>query len=137
MMGLYDRLAGPYAEPAAYEARGRAAGLGPSGLLGSEYAFIDRVDVLRGLVDTFATLYPQLQRIDFRRDVPALHVPLYLLEGDHELAGRRSLALEWFRELRAPRKRLYTFANAGHAVAFEQFQALDGIMTTVLADTAG
>jgi hypothetical protein len=68
-------------------------------LLGSEYAPIDRVDVLRGLVDTFATLYPRLQRID----------------GDHELAGRRDLALEWFREVRTPRKRLDTFANAGHA----------------------
>ena len=134
VMGLYDKLAGLH-PPAAYEQRGSAAGIGPFGVLGSEYTLIDRINVMRGLADTFATLYPQLQAIDFRRDVPRLAVPIYLLEGEHELAGRRRLAVDWYRQVQAPAKRLYTLPDAGHAVAFEQYPALNRIMSTVLADT--
>ena len=134
VMGLYDKLAGPFTAPAAYRERGAAAGIGPFGVLGSEYTLIDKINVMRGLADTFATLYPQLQDIDFRRDVPRLAVPLYLLEGEHELAGRRSLADEWYKQVQAPTKHRYSFPNAGHAVAFEQYQALNRIMSTALAD---
>ncbi len=135
VMGLYDKLAGPYTAPAAYRQRGTASGIGPFGVLGSEYTLIDKVNVMRGLADTFATLYPQLQEIDFRRDVPRLAVPIHLLEGERELAGRRSLAVEWYRRVRAPGKQLSTFPNAGHAVAFEQYEALNRVMSTVLEDS--
>ena len=57
-----------------------------------------------------------------------------LLEGEHELAGRRSLADEWYQQDQAPTKHRFVFPNAGHAVAFEQHQALNRIMSTALAD---
>jgi proline iminopeptidase len=31
--------------------------------------------------DTFSVLYPQLQEIDFRDDVPSLDVPAYMVIG--------------------------------------------------------
>jgi pimeloyl-ACP methyl ester carboxylesterase len=74
--------------------------------------------------------------IDFRQDVTQLDVPVYILDGEHELEARRDLALEWFDQLEAPSKQLYTFENAGHSVAFEQFEALGEILTvTVLPET--
>ncbi|MFA5569319.1 MAG: alpha/beta hydrolase [Trueperaceae bacterium] len=135
-MTHYDALTKPYAPPQAYVERGSSAGLGPYGIFASEYNLVDKVNVLRGLIDMFAVMYPQLQEIDFRADVPQLEVPVYLLDGQAELAGRRDLALEWYERLDAPIKRLYSFENAAHSVAFEQFEALHDIMTgTVLADT--
>ena len=59
-------------------------------------------------------LYPQLQDIDFRRSVPRLDVPVYLIEGAHEAPGRATLALEWFDALEAPRKELVVFDRSGH-----------------------
>jgi len=92
--------------------------------------------VLRGLIDVFWALYPQLQEIDLRRDAPRLEVPFYLLDGKGELRGRRELALEWFEALDAPIKRVFAFEDAGHAVAFEQFEALERILVdTVLPET--
>ncbi|HLV13134.1 MAG TPA: alpha/beta hydrolase [Trueperaceae bacterium] len=136
VMTQYGRLYQPYTPPAAYVERGTAARLGFYGVLGSEYALIDKVNVLRGLVDVFAVLYPQLQGIDFRRDVPRLEVPFYLLDGQAELRGRRDLALEWFASLEAPVKRVFSFPDAGHAVAFEQFEALHRLLVgTVLPET--
>ena len=104
VMGYYPLLETPYAPPAAYMNRGNASGVGPYGVLASEYAFIDKVNVIRGLIDMFSLMYPQLQGIDFRTDVTALEVPVYVLDGAHELAGRRDLAQEWFEALTAPHK---------------------------------
>lgn len=136
VMNNYHRLETPYMPPRAYIERGTAANLGPYGIFGREYNFVEKVNVLRGLIDMFAILYPQIQHIDFRQDVPRLDVPVYILDGAAELSARRDLALEWFAMLDAPVKRLYTFADAGHSVAFEQFEALRDILTgTVLPET--
>ena len=94
------------------------------------------MNALRGLADMNAVLYPQLQGIDFRRDVPRLEVPVYILDGQAELAARRDLALEWYAQLQAPEKRLFSFEESAHAVAFEQFEAFHRIMIgTVVPET--
>lgn len=136
VMGNYPRLETPYTPPRAYIERGTAANLGPYGIFGSEYNFIEKFNVLRGLIDMFTVMYPQLQGIDFHRDVPRLEVPVYILDGAAELPARRDLALAWYEQLDAPIKRLYTFENGGHSVAFEHFEALHRIlMETVLVET--
>ncbi len=136
VMGLYEVLGEPYTPPQAYVERGTSAAIGPMGLLASEYSLIERPSVLRGLLDMFSVLYPQIQDVDFRRDVPTLEVPLYILDGQHELKARRDLALEWFEQVQAPIKRLYTFVAGGHSVAFENFEALHRVLVdTVLPET--
>ena len=129
VMGYYSLLETPYTPPAAYIDRGNASGVGPYGVLAGEYALIDKVNVIRGLVDMFSLMYPQLQGIDFRSDVTTLEVPVYVLDGAHELAGRRGLAHEWFAGLTAPHKELITYENAGHSVVFEQADAFLRLMT--------
>lgn len=136
VMGQYDRLSKPYTPPQSYIKRGTEANLGPWGIWGSEYSLVEKVNVLRGLVDMFSIMYPQLQALDFRQTVKQLQVPVYLLDGAAELSARRDLALEWFETLQAPRKRQFTFKNAGHSVVFEQFEAFSQIMRdTILPET--
>lgn len=136
VMGQYNALYQPYTPPRAYLERGSAANLGPWGMVGSEYNLVEKVNVLRGLIDMFSVMYPQLQGIDFRESVTKLEVPVYIFDGAAELSARRDLALEWFDLLEAPRKELFTFENAAHAVAFEGFEAIQKIMTeTVLPET--
>lgn len=136
VMGYYEQLGQPYTPPQDYIERGTAAKVGPWGILGSEYNLVEKVNVLRGLIDMFTLMYPQLQAIDFRQDVPQLDVPVYILDGASELSARRDLALAWYDQLDAPIKRIYTFDDAGHSVAFEQFSALHQILTeTILPET--
>lgn len=136
VMGIYDALYQPYSPPQAYIDKGREAALGPWNVLGSEYNFVEKINVLRGFLDTAFILYPRLQDIDFRRDVPRLDVPIYILDGTAELAARRDLALEWFAQVDAPIKRLYAFDSAAHAPAFEHFEDFTAIMReTVLPET--
>ncbi|MFZ1397225.1 MAG: alpha/beta hydrolase [Candidatus Promineifilaceae bacterium] len=132
VMGQYEALGQPYTPPQDYIRRGTAANLGPWGILGSEYSLVEKVNVLRGLIDMFTVMYPQLQEIDFRQDVPSLDVPVYILDGAAELAARRDLVLAWYDQLEAPSKQIYTFDNAGHSVAFEQFSTLHQILTETI-----
>ena len=84
----------------------------------------------------FTIVYPQLEDIDFRRDVPSLEVPVYLVDGTAELAARRDLGLEWFEMLDAPRKGILTVEGAAHAPALEQYEATHRFLVeTVLAET--
>lgn len=120
----YPLIEEPYTPPAAYIERGMVSGVGPFGVGAQEYSFMQNVNVLRGLLDMYSLMYPQLQQLDFRADVPSLEVPVWILDGEHELRGRRELAHEWYAMLEAPSKALVTFPNAGHAVAFEQLDAV-------------
>jgi pimeloyl-ACP methyl ester carboxylesterase len=136
VMGYYDKLYRPYTPPQAYLDKAEEAALGPWNVLGSEYNFVEKINVFRGFLDTAAILYPLLQDIDFRHDVPRLEVPLYIMDGAAELPARRDLALEWFDQVDAPIKRIFTFENAAHAPAFEHFDSFTRIMReTILPET--
>jgi len=135
-MGQYEALYKPYTPSQAYMDLGNASDIGPYGVLASEYNLVEKVNVLRGLMDMFTVLYPQLQTIDFRRDVQRLDVPVYILDGAAELSARRDLTQEWFNILNAPTKRMFTLENAAHSVAFEQFETFGTIMReTILPAT--
>jgi pimeloyl-ACP methyl ester carboxylesterase len=125
----YEHLYRAYTPSQGYLARGAASGLDSFGLLGSEYGLVDKMNVIRGLADTFAVMYPQLQGLDLRRDVARLEVPVWVLDGAAELEGRRSLALEWLDLVQAPDKQLVTFEGAAHAVAFEQADEVLRLLT--------
>ncbi|HEX5414923.1 MAG TPA: alpha/beta fold hydrolase, partial [Chloroflexota bacterium] len=99
VMGNYDKLAGDYTEPKAYTEALDKAGVGPFGVLGSEYTLPERFNVLRGLIDTFSVIYPQWQTLNFEHTAEHLKVPVYIFTGKHELAARRDLALAWFKKL--------------------------------------
>jgi pimeloyl-ACP methyl ester carboxylesterase len=103
----------------------------------SEYALLDKLGAVAGLADTYAVLYPQLQDVDLRTDVPQLDVPVYLVEGRHEARGRLEPAREWLAQLDAPRTRLITFDVSGHRPFVEEPERFHQVMTdTVLAETA-
>jgi proline iminopeptidase len=107
----------------------------PFNLFVSENTAMDIVNAARGLLDTYSVLYPQLQSIDFRRDVPQLDVPVYLVQGSYEARGRAVPAEEWFEMLAAPSKQLIRFEESGHRPSFEEPDAFHTVMAElVLAD---
>jgi proline iminopeptidase len=102
---------------------------------GPEYSLMDSLAAIRGLLDTFALLYPQLQELDLRDAVPALDVPLYVVMGEHEASGRVAPARDWFDQLDAPRKRWVELPASGHRASFEQPVRYNQLLTDVLAET--
>jgi proline iminopeptidase len=101
-----------------------------------EYGLMEQVNALRGLADTYARLYPQIQGLDFRRDVVRLEVPLYLVMGAHEAAGRVRPAQAWFEALEAPLKRWVVFEGASHRANFERPAEYARLLEGVVTETA-
>jgi pimeloyl-ACP methyl ester carboxylesterase len=108
----------------------------PFNLFVPENSVMDRINGMRGLLDTFSALYPQLQDLNFRDDAPSLDVPVYVVMGAHEARGRAVLAQEWFDMLDAPSKEMITFEHSGHRPPFEEPAAFVTVMTGVLEKTS-
>jgi pimeloyl-ACP methyl ester carboxylesterase len=83
----------------------------------------------KALFDMAPVMYPQLQTVDFRRDVPALSVPVYLVQGAHELRGRLEPARQWFDALTAPHKEWIAFEQSGHIPQFDEFARFRQLLT--------
>lgn len=117
-----------------YDHTGNAEGVGgfSENLLVREYSLLQQAQALAAFMDVFTVVYPQLQALDLRRDVPALAVPVYLAQGRHEAPGRSEPAREWFDALDAPLKELTQFERSGHRPLFEQPAEFRLLMLDVL-----
>ena len=81
-------------------------------------------------------MYPQVQGIDLRSDATRLDVPVYAVQGRHELESRTALAPEWLVRLGAPAETFVWFEPVGHSTALEEFRTFHDLMTgTVLPET--
>ena len=97
---------------------------------------MEQAHAFAGFFDVFSVMYPQLQRIDFRKDAARLDIPVYLMEGRFEAPGRLGPAKQWFKLLDAPAKQWIIFDTSGHRPLFEQPDLFRQKMTdTVLAQT--
>jgi pimeloyl-ACP methyl ester carboxylesterase len=92
----------------------------PASLFVAEYTLIEQLRGMGAIAETFNVLYPQLEDTDFRVQVPSLDVPVYLVEGKYEAAGRETLAREWFELLSAPSKEYVVFPSSGHTPPFDE-----------------
>lgn len=128
VIGYYDELE-PYSRTAYFETN-RPPGLDGTGV--PEYGPLDKINKEKALADMGAVLYPQLQQLDFRESVPSLQVPVYLVQGAHELSARTGPAHEWFARLRAPTKRWITFPDSGHVPQFEEFPRFRAVLADVV-----
>jgi pimeloyl-ACP methyl ester carboxylesterase len=128
----YERQWNEYQRSPEYDAKGEM----PLNVLVGEYSLVEQIQAFNAFLDTAAVLYPQLQEIDFRRDVRRLDVPVYLVQGRHEARGRAVLANAWFDLLQAPTKQLIIFADSGHRPLFEEPDRFHSVMLErVLAET--
>ena len=105
-----------------YDHSGNSEGEGgfSENFLVPEYSLVDQVHLLAGFMDTFGTLYPQIQGVDLRRDVPTLDVPVFFVQGAHEARGRAEPFGQWFAQLTAPTQELVVLDRSGHRPLFEQ-----------------
>ena len=108
----------------------------PASLFVGEYTLLEQLRGMAAIAETFNVLYPQLSSTDFRADVTTLSVPVYIVEGRHEAAGRETLAREWYGLLTAPSKNYIEFADSGHTPPFDEPGHFAEFMSDILAATS-
>jgi pimeloyl-ACP methyl ester carboxylesterase len=83
-------------------------------ILSPEYGLYDKVNWVRGLLDTLNVVYPQLWDVDFRTQATRLQVPIYFLIGRHDINAPVTLTQEYEQLLQAPHKEIVWFEHSGH-----------------------
>jgi len=86
-------------------------------------------------MDTWSALYPTMQGVDLRTDVRQLAVPVYFVQGAHEMRGLAVPFAEWYEVLQAPAKHLAVLDTSGHRAMFEQPDRFVEVMKQMLAET--
>ncbi len=101
-----------------------------------EYGLYDKVNYVRGLLAAMNALWPQLWEVDLREQAPRLEVPIYLLEGWHDVNAPPELAEDYLQRLEAPHKEIVWFEHSGHSPWVDESQkVVDVMVNTVLAQT--
>jgi pimeloyl-ACP methyl ester carboxylesterase len=84
-------------------------------LFSSEYGLLDKINYLRGIMNTFNHVYQQLYDVDLRIDYAVLHVPSYFFLGRHDINAPVSLVKDYYAALSAPEKVIVWFEHSGHS----------------------
>lgn len=101
-----------------------------------EYGLIDKVNWVRGPLDTLGIVYPHLWDVDFRESATNLDVPVYFLLGRHDVNAPPVLVEDYLTQLEAPHKEIVWFEHSGHTPwTSEADEFVDVIVDTVLAET--
>lgn len=101
-------------------------------LLAPEYGLVDKVNWLRGLVDVFVHVYPQLADLDFRTQAAELSVPVYFIKGRWDVNAINSLTEEYFASLDAPHKELIWFEDSAHTPLWDEPQHFVEVMVNTV-----
>lgn len=81
-----------------------------------EYGLVDKINFARGLIQSFAVLYPQLQELDFTIDAPKMEVPMYFLVGRKDVNAMAALVENYYHILEAPHKEII-WLESGHGAS--------------------
>lgn len=84
-------------------------------IFSSEYGLLDKINYIRGIINTYGHVYQQLYDIDLRTDYTKLKVPVYFFEGRHDINAPTALVEEYANVLDAPVKEIIWFENSGHS----------------------
>ena len=103
--------------------------------LAPEYGLLDRVNYVRGFFETFATVYPQLNNLDFTRSAAKVDVPVYFLVGRADVNAMASLTERYYAALQAPHKELVWFKSGHSMTDADTEQFVDVMVNHVLAQT--
>lgn len=80
-----------------------------------EYGLLDKINFLRGIINTFNEVYPKLYDIDLRKDYTKIDVPVYFFLGRHDYNAPTALTEEYERTLEAPKKGIVWFEHSAHS----------------------
>jgi pimeloyl-ACP methyl ester carboxylesterase len=98
-----------------------------------EYGLLDKVNWLRGLMNTFNAVYPQLADVEFKDQAARLEVPAYFLVGRYDVNAMAHLVERYYEVLEAPHKELIWFEKSGHPPLYsEASKVVDILVDRVL-----
>ena len=105
-------------------------------LASPEFGLYDKVNWVRGVLDTLGIVYPQLWTVDFRTQAVRLDLPVYFLIGRYDINAPTIFTEQYYALLTAPHKEIVWFEHSGHNPwVTESARFVDVMVQTVLTQT--
>ncbi len=84
-----------------------------------EYGICGTIKYIKGIGYTSNTTLARTNP-NFLENVKSLNVPVYILQGEHDVNTNTALVKRWFDTLNAPTKQLVLFSNSAHSPQWEE-----------------
>jgi pimeloyl-ACP methyl ester carboxylesterase len=105
-------------------------------LFAPELTWGERLRIMKGVMWSMEVMWPELGRINFLANTPAIQVPVFLVAGRQDRITNLGLAEQLLAKLPAPRKELLALDQAGHIALFEQPERFNEFMVKVVRPVA-
>lgn len=94
--------------------------------------------VLMQWMETWGAVYREVYAMNFFTMFPALKCPVYLFTGRKDLQTNASITENYYKKLKAPKKKLFWFEKSAHALPDTEPERMQDILIhEVLTDTQG
>lgn len=103
----------------------------------SEYTLEDFIHFVQGSEFSLKAIWPEFMKLDFRKDIQKVDVPVYFLQGSHDALTPSSLVEEYFNLLSAPKKELIWFDKSAHHPMYEEPGKYEDVLTHTVLPLAG
>jgi pimeloyl-ACP methyl ester carboxylesterase len=91
-----------------------------------EYNIVDKINVFRGMINTFNIMYPQIQDVNFIEQATKFEVPVYYFIGKYDYTAK--FIDEYYNIIEAPHKALYMFEESHHGEIWSEADKFHQIM---------
>lgn len=82
--------------------------------LAPEHSFVDRINLVRGLIRSIKTLYPKIRHRSLEEDAVQFQIPVFVINGRYDMSCVASITERWYNNLKAPEKQLLYLERSGH-----------------------
>ena len=98
-------------------------------LLSSEYTLTEKINTWRGKARSGVhVLWNTILVTDIAKEVPEVTIPVYFVHGIYDYTVSYTLAMDYFKKLKAPIKGFYTFQQSAHSPMLEEPERMRQIL---------
>lgn len=98
------------------------------------YRFKERLNIIIGSTYSYQSLGRVLAMTDLIELVPALDLPVYILQGQHDYRTTLTQAKRFFESIEAPYKKMFVFNHSAHSPHLEEQERFYEIIETEILE---
>ncbi|WP_051556678.1 alpha/beta fold hydrolase [Alkalihalobacterium bogoriense] len=92
------------------------------------YTFKERKNILYGSYYSYKSLAHTLGTTDLVKLVPSLNLPVFIIQGHHDLQTTHTQAKRFYESIEAPQKKMFTFEHSSHSPFLDEPERFHNII---------
>ena len=101
-------------------------------LLAKEYTLKDKLNYSKGAFFSIEHLWEEIMESNLFESIDSIETPVYFLHGRYDYQTTHLVAKEFYDQLKAPKKRFYTFENSAHSPIFDEPERFNDILREII-----